>query len=374
MMYTKPPNAIYHESTDVKPEDPNSSWRSQLEISVKYQNGLSCPVTIIGRDGIPFKLPNDINDRSNVLSIIKTYRIDMSVDVDPVSVFFNAQETSADRDAIIEAYTNAVENQTVTHNRNHLRFSVKHTIDRDSIVVDAGGCLYNPDFDIMVSVLDDAAGVTHPYSIPATRRQILINESNINDTDKFGYSIYIISNDGAMGDRYVNINGEVFLVPSSRNNSLRNGIYLCSSSPMSTEAKRMMPRIHHYSYEEGVEKLKLFKSRDEAATYGDVFSEREREIEERALNIKNTEADLKERKLKLEQELIEGKRKLEEMEHDRKRQQSELEHERSIKSLREKDYYESRSNTRKDSLETVKFVAVIVPSILSLITLWFKTK
>lgn len=374
MKYTKPPSAVYHESTSVTPSDPNAGGHSHLDISVKYQNGLSCPVTIVGRDGIPFKLPNDVTDRSNELSIIKTYRIDMGVDVDPVNVFFNSSETTAERNAMLEAYGKAVETQIASHTRNQLRFSVKHLIARDDVVSNAGGCLYNADFDIMISVLEDTSAVTHPYSVPATRRQILVKESNINDTDRFGYSIYIISNDGVMGDRYVNINGDVYLVPSSRNNSLRNGIYLCSSSPTSTEAKRMIPQIRHYEYEDGVEKLRLFKSRDEAATLGDIFAERERELEERQLAIKNNETEMKQKKLQLENDLLESKRKLEEMEHDRKRQLGEFEHEKSMRSMREKDYYESKSTKRKDSLETMKFIAVIVPSILSLITLWVKTK
>jgi hypothetical protein len=78
--------------------------------------------------------------------------------------------------------------------------------------------------------------------------------------------------------------------------------------------------------------------------------------------------------MEFEQEIEEKKREYERVSLDRQREQSNLEHERTMRGLRDKEYYESRSLARKDSSEVVKFIPTIITGTLALAVLLFKYK
>src|SRR5690606_34698495 len=100
------------------------------------------------------------------------------------------------------------------------------------------------------SFVEQSAVAMHPYSNWESRVKLIEEDQHVNAKDAFGYNIRIVDNSGAYGDRYVNINNQVYRVPVSRNASLKDGVYLTTSRPVGGDYAFCKPVSNHYSFNE----------------------------------------------------------------------------------------------------------------------------
>lgn len=368
MQYLEHSSTAYFEVQNVSVSDNTKAAWSPLEKTVSYYNHLTDDVTVVGRDGIPFRIPSS-GRRDNTVQVRVTYSIDSSIQVDPNSVFYHHGSNTAEGKALKSAIAAMEENPT--HGKK--TFSLNYTVTRDDIVRN-GGILYLAELDLVINATKEEWKALHPYSDAATRYQLIEAETNVNNTERFGYSLYIVSNDGRFKDKYVNIGGCVYRVPSTKNQSLRDGVYLCSTGPVENDATTPMPIALHYEFEAARDKLKLYDSAEEAEKLGDQLAEREKEIKELQVKFRELEHELKIERMEFEQEIEEKKREYERISMERQREHSGLEHERAMRGMRDKEYYETRSLARKDSSEVVKFIPSIITGTLALAVLIFKYK
>lgn len=342
-----------------------------LECNISYYNHLSAAVYVVGRDGVPFELPPS-GQRQNCLIIQVQYRIAHGTKVDPNNVFHTHANGTAQNEALRRAIENLESNGRTGTTRT---LTVTYTYSRERLVSN-GGMIYVTDLDLVLSVHNhplDTWKALHPYSTASTRFQLLEADVDVNTVDSFGYSLRIVSNDGSVGDKYINIAGKLYRIPSVKCQSLQDGIHLCSSGAITNATRLTYPETHHYTLDEGKEQLLIFDTPDEAASLGDTVKQRDQEIN-----------DLKHRQKILEQEhaqelatekykLEERKRELEREHMEREENFRQLEHERQLRSIRDKEYFESRSAIRKDSSELVKFMPTILTAVIGLATLLVKT-
>lgn len=368
MQYLEPHSTTYFEVQDVSVGESNQPAWSPLERNVAFFNHMNDDIVVSGRDGLPFKLPPS-GKRDNVFCVRVTYRVHTSVTMDPKGVFHQYGAKTAEGKALAAAVKNCEENKSAGNKA----FSLDYVIRRDDIV-SQGGVLYLADLDLVVSAHKDEWKALHPYSDATTRYQLIEAESNVNNSERFGYAIYIVSNDGAVNSKFINLGGAVYRVPSIANQSLRDGVYVCSSGPVQNSAKDPIPMSLHYTFEEAWENLRLFDTAEEAEKLGDILVERERELKELQLMYKELEHTQKMDKLQFEQDMEEKRREYEGMSMERQREQDMLEHERAMRSLRDKEYYETRSAARKDTSEVVKYIPVVLTSIFAIAAFVMKSK
>lgn len=367
MKYIEQHNTTYFEVPEVAIGESNRPAWSPLERNVSFYNNLFDDVVIVGRDGLPFKLPPS-GKRDNLFQIRVTYRIHASVIMDPKGVFHNYGANTAEGKALAAAVKN-IEESPVSGNKT---FSLDYTIRRDDIV-SQGGVLYLADLDIVVSVHKDEWKALHPYSDASTRYQLIEAESNVNNSERFGYSVYIVSNNGSVNSKYINLGGSVYRVPSITNQSLRDGVYVCSSGPVQNSAKDPIPMSLHYTFDEAWENLRLFDTPEEAEKLGDILVEREKELKELQLQYKELEHMQKMDKLQFEQDMEEKRREYERLSMERQREEAHVEHERTMRAMRDKEYYDTRSAARKDSSEVVKYIPVILTSMFAIAAFMMKS-
>jgi hypothetical protein len=343
---------------------------SPLKRTVAYYNHLSVPVTVVGRDGLAFKIPPSTK-RHNTFVIRVTYTVDIhSVTIDPNHVYYHHGSDTPEGKALKAALEAIDGKQTFGK---PISFSLDYTVSRDDVVSEDGN-LYLSDLDIVISVLNNNAPVVHPYSYSLNRFKLMEAETEVNHKNRFGYSIYIVSNHGMVNDKYINIGGTVYRVPAIEDKTLRDGVYLCSDAPVKNKASNPMPQYVEYTFEEAKEKLKLYDSAEEADKLGDQLAEREKEIKELQVKYRELEHDLKIERMEFEREIEEKKREYEKLAMDRQESQARIDYERNIRAMRDKEFYESRSLARKDSSEIVKFVPTIVTGTIALAVLLFKYK
>lgn len=350
----------FSEACDVGPVDQETVMTSPLQYKMVYHNHLGEDVIVVDRSGVPM-LIKSAPGKSGGFIVEKVYQVGSRVIVDPNGISRHNGGPSEER----KIYNNQV-NEVNAQVGAMRRMGVRYEISRDKVV---GGesPLYIPEVDIVLGIerQHDVRKIVHPYSDPATVFKLLERDVTTTNKPMFRYQIFIISNDRTHGDRYINILGDVYKVPSISNKSLQDGVYICSSGTVSRADGGVPKNFTTYTYDQAKESIMMYESIEEAKTFGDPHGEREREF-------KRSEAQLKEDKLKLERDLTEQKLKRDEAMSEREDVLAQLEHYRKMKELRDKDYYDDRSRVRKDNSEIVKYVPAMITGALAVVALAVK--
>jgi len=351
-------------------------------VNHEFINGLPKVVTVVDRDGVRVEIPPSTNPMVNDFIIRVKLEIGREVNLN-IDNLLNSSSPGA---AIL---VELVQRGDQIHRHGKRKFSLDYHITLDDIE-SRGGSVYLNNLDRVVSTLQGNFVPHHPYSDIAVRNQLVENDPNINDVASFGYSLRIVDSHNHYGDRYVNINNQVYKVPVVTSSSMPDGVYLTSSGTVEGNYQYARPVSKRYSFEEADDALRLYKTVEDAKTFGDVIAEKEKELKELSVKLKEREQRLREEKMERESEFERFKQQIarEQAEEDaqRKAEESratqrmsrlkeeiaELEHQRTVEMLKRKDTYESRSLERKDSSEMVKFLPAVVTGALALFVAFSK--
>jgi hypothetical protein len=345
-------------------------------VTCEYHNGFSKAVTIVNREGLKVEIPPGINPQ--LRDFIIRYRLTLGRDVIlNIDALFDSQSSSSKMLA-----------KLIQEGDLHFRYGQKvYTLDYHldlNEIESKGGSLYLTTLDTVVTTLTGPLIPYHPYSEVYLRHVAVEENPHINEVESFGYSIRIYDSVGHYGVRYVNINNQIYKIPTTVSQTLPDGVYFSSSGPVAGDYNLAKPVSKRYSFKEADAALRLYKSVEEAQAFGDEFAEREKSLKLLALQIKEREQKLKEEKLNREAEFDNFKQKLEQQrfEEEALRKQEEarsaqrlnqlkeeiaqLEHQRTIEMLQKKDHYEYRSLERKESGEVVKFLPTLITGALAI--------
>lgn len=351
-------------------------------VEYTYHNGFSKTVTVVDRSGMRIEIPPSIDPRVSdfVIRVRITVGREVNLNIDHL---LNSSSPAS------KAMARVIQQGGVSYRHGQISYELDFFVAL-SDVEDNGGGIYLEDLDRVVSTLNGPHIPLHPHSEVAVRNRLVEDDDAINRVASFGFSLRIIDSLGTFGDRYVNIHGQVYKVPSVRESTLPDGVYLTSSGPVEGEVKYAKPVSKRYSFEEADEGLRLYRTVEAARTYGDEIAQRERELKEWGVSLKEKEQRLRDEKIEREYEFEKLKQQLEreraEEESLRKQEESraqqrmarlkeeiaELEHKRNVEMLQRKDTYETRSLERKESQEVVKFLPAIVTGALALVVAFSK--
>jgi hypothetical protein len=199
----------------------------------------------------------------------------------------------------IKAYDDALYNNT----HNSLAASVEYVIQyRD--ICDAGGRCYMPDVDLLVEWLADHGSV-HPFD------KIKRDEAMVKDlvpgigeaTCMFMIKAVDNAHQVQRATRYINLGGDVFMVPVERDLKYSTGIHVVSRTPLQN-GEAVSDVIHRsYTFEEADEKFGLHKSIEDAINGGPLDAMAKLLIERETTERRFGEAKMRSGQLKEEEEL-----------------------------------------------------------------------
>jgi hypothetical protein len=264
----------------------------------------------------------------------------------------------------------------------------------------AGGSIYIESLDLVLSLNGLADVPYHPHSLHGERQGLM--PPSVESEEHFHYRIEIHDQDGNFGDRFINVGGEVFNIRTNRSGKRRNGVYVIGSAPVMSANGHMPERCHYLQLEDADKKLHLYQSYKEALTLGNPADVYKRELDELAHQNRLEEAENKreEARIKTEQRMRdaefetlrrdfqrereiaaqeqartdtrqrERQAQLDEFAHSLKLQEQES----KIRAMREKELYESRSQSRKDWSEVLKMFPVALSAGLAAFIAWDKFK
>lgn len=379
------PNYIHHPEAinalaDIlqQPFNPSSGEGSPCRMEKEFFNGLSEPVTIVGREGVPVTINPMRIEYSNTFLVRFAFTYSRSVKID-IERLSNAKcETS-------RALRDAIRHGSVKEGAfGKMVASITYSVSKDQLKA-GGGSLYLTNLDIVVSTMQGHYVPRHPHNLDGIRNYLVGREETINTVGSFGYAIQIVDNEGIYGKRYININKEIYEISPIVDRGRLSGVYHAKTAPIGDNGVVPPPIAQLYSFDEAEQYLGFFKTIEEARILGDISEEQRRELEERALQLKRDLAEFNAAKLNQDRAFDEQKRVFEldrlheeearrTRENEWKRQEAEqsirlmrlkeeiatLEHNRSIDSLTRKDHYEERSYSRKDSSEFFKWVPGLI--------------
>ena len=348
------------------------------EHETSYINGFNDSVVVIERDGI-VRISPPQRDRNNINFIVRhTYKVPKSIGFDVDKTLLTDSNLSLEYKAIIKAGEKVLNKDDYfsdTHS-----FSIDYIIPRE-VIERRGGSIYLIERDVVISLRLGNNKPNHPFSIGYQKERLLKESKDIVNEDVFGFSIKIVDNNGTYGNRYVNLNGKAYLIPARRDNILNDGVYYTCTGQAYGNYDLCPPETHKYAFSEADKALNLYRSVEDALTYGDPIKAKEKELE-------RLKMEHKEKEMIFDNEKLELKRVINDQETDIKKKtndyadlavrldfmRKEVDHFRALDKLQRTDHYDERSHRRKDWSETLKYIPAVITTIGAGYIAWQKFK
>lgn len=353
--------------TAVKPSKQQGVVNYDYEVSKGFRNYLSYPVVLTDRNNMSVKIPSKRQryneDNECELHIDVTIRYGADVVLDYTHILDNLDDNSPPELKIIKEALNN-NRVTVSYGQRYIQFSYR--VD-DFLLKRNNYSVYLEQVDTVISRGDISFDVVHPYS--AIGQALILNR----EPDMFHYRLLINDPFNQFGDRYVNINGDVYPVRKTVDHSVAPGVY------------RYTDTTKRYEFKDADKALNLFTTEVLASQLGVPEEHVRAQIEQQTMKYKNQQLELERQlnELKHDHAKSEAKRKkkLDKQTSALKRRESEvkqmeLEYKRlsSIEAQRLqqlKHELETKSANRKDTSELVKWLPAFIGGCAALFALVF---
>jgi hypothetical protein len=273
-------------------EESNYDPRCPFKLVTTYINNTDHDITIMGRTNIPITFPKrpphlGINIPRETSFIIRTtYILNNHNDIirfaNNLSKYKqNSNIDNGDLTIIYDALAERLKNGQMLHT-----FTV--TVERLilSEVLYCGYPIYISDSDLLVTVGEYNVNMIHPYSDNGILLDTYVHV--VQDKKITGVIIEVIDNENEIGDRFVCLGKRMFRIPPKRDESLKSGVYVTNMQQNVTNMVEVEPI--YYEFDEASEAIGLYKTKEEAQTYGNpeyVAKLELKENEQRLLDAKN---------------------------------------------------------------------------------------
>lgn len=320
---------------------------NDVKISIQYHNRTDRTLRITTRNGVSFDSnPVDKGYHDGEFVIYVTYHGNPKVIKNMVSLLYSgASKTSPETERIYRALKRSVDSNNAS--KRQLTAVVEYAV-RNETIDRMNGRFYLHELDIVIEDPTTAAMV-HPFHMSQLGRKDFESLIPAASDRCFMLSYRVIDNSGQrlVGDRYVNIGGEVYRIPVEADPAFKNGIHVAKRNPIGAVSPSMPSEVTyiHYSLEEGDKALGLFLTAEQAragGSYSDFAKEQ------------------------LASKVIEDKFKLLEMEQ-------ELQYLRNEQNRRKLEA-DLELNPGKTTLEWLKIGVSVATTLVTLYTLYQKVK
>jgi hypothetical protein len=365
-----------------------TEMEAPFRVSTFFINNTPNDVTVVFRNNLPHTFEKNPNtpafrnktSKSFVVRTIYSFRgtLNITKTINRIQEFrkmstIDNGELEIIHDTLMTAF-NASRNCT----------NVSVAIDRyiETSVFDNHNSVYLTDVDLLLQKGIYDPNVVHPFSTDG----VVLDKYKHQLSDQLvsGVFVELIDNDNSITNRYIYLAKQLFSVPTKKDKARRDGVYFTNVNYNNLGELSIEPQ--HLSFEAAEEKIGLYKTQEEAVTHGNpelackaeweqkqkelLDAKRELELLRNDLKIKEMNRQEELDKLKHEQELNnaamkEKMVKLEEKAAKRKRKYDELKEKMEQKRDERKDHYEEKSQTRKNVLELIKYVPVVLLAVLT---------
>lgn len=379
------------------------AFSGAINCKTVYFNHCNFDLVVVERSGLKQVVKSRTMDRKPVFIIKKIYSIGRDAFSNLTDYFtYTPEEMLTDTIKIFKTHFN--ENIRNLPHAQTMQIAIDVSIDVNQIKINNGN-VYISSEDILVSDKPFMKAPPHPFN--ARNFNVESFSSFSDDSRDVGINFEIVDNEGRCGDRFIMIANKLHKLSAKKDNIRKSGLYITTMErdPIN-EGKRKPVQVFH-ELENMKDEFNIFKTPEEAMSGGDIQNLRKENLMEMEHNHKIELQIAKNIALDKEKEISDLKHQIQQsqMKNDienqkqqekerftkdllaerelyrtqqesindqiRKLKEFELEQERMAR----KDYFESRSYTRKDTSEIVRWLPTIITGILGIVGIVFiKTK
>jgi hypothetical protein len=355
----------------------NRRGDSPVEYKVSYINNLPHDVVIGWRCGLKFTVPStaDFNSTSFIVRLEITIRQDAVKELETQLSFIDANSPK-ELQQLREAF--------VRRTQENIYWGATLVLDypiTKETLTEYGGSVYFHELDQVFSLLPYDAVPDHPYSEQGRLARMAVVGPSDTASKDFFYSMEVVDNLGKFGDRFLNLNGEIYRLHPRKSNIRRDGVYLFYGNRVINNILEPERNYRFFDLSIADEALGLYKTYTEALNHGNHAKNHETQMKETELQTQRMKVELQNQRQKFDIQLLNAEKEnrrlqaeFEERERISKAAIAELEQRHAAERTRVKDYWEDRSHQRKDQSEALKFIPALIVGIgatLLAIKKWF---
>ena len=389
--YTLPRISKVDSVNTVNEYSPRSRGHTTASTTMSFHNHLGYAISVLDINNISMTIPNSQSPTGEPIFIIE-YRINFTSDVninwERVLDEKNTNPTIETLKAIVKNNSNNIK-LTSFGNEYIIEYIIRH-----QTLVKNDFALYYSDLNLVVAKADKSYDKVHPLS--SVGQSLILNTSE--NITGFQYRIVINDPYNQFGERYVNLNGSVFKVRRTVDNSIKPGVYIHTKDECMDSGNFVNGQSNtFYEFSEADAIVPLYSTVHLAASLGDMNHKQTQEIKEKEAEVKERLANLNLKKIEMESRLkdMEYKHKQEYavLERENVRLKDALDREKQIRedksseskhrmddharkmdsnAREDKAYYERRTYERKDTNEFLKWIPVVLTGILTIVGLVVK--
>lgn len=325
-----------------------------LSITYDFYNNLDYPVTVGFCDGVRITI-KPMNDNTKP----QRFYINKYIKMGKYYTVLHLPDTTTHPEHTVTA-NNYIHGALNRHESN-MQGSSDIVVEQycvDSEELRRMSSLYLSNLDIVVSV-EALSAWHHPRSPDGVFRQKITETHGVNRDDMFGLSIELIcAHSSGESERFVNLANNIFRVPVKYQYDRKPGLYITYNGKTTKEHPPSPPQVEYFEWkDEDKFPVKLFNTWYDALNLGDIETERKKEIAQLKHEIERLQMENKQFQAESEKESSYRKEVFSELEQMRKERQHEM---------------EMKSMDRKDSSDFMKWLPIIINSVVALITITVK--
>ena len=254
-------------------------------VTISYFNYMDRDLLVTTRDGTSVVV-SPIGDYSSDEFVVCVTHAMSREAMERALDFLRNRTSTEDRETYywIRAYENALYNNT----RQSLSASVEYVIyHRD--IQDAAGRCYMPDVDLLVEFLADH-GAVHPFDKVKRDEAMVQSIAPGVGESTFVFMVKLVDNSQHVqrATRYINLGGDIFMLPIERDLNYQTGVHVVSRSPIRDGEVVTDIIARTYTFEEADEKLGLRRTIEDAIQ-GGPLNDMVKAIIERETTLKKVE-------------------------------------------------------------------------------------
>lgn len=358
-------------------QDAQFQRRAQLNMGFQFFNGLPVSVTVSTRSGARFIIPPIPGAKPAKLVICASVDRKHEVKFDGRDLL-DSHGLPVDDEAkfLEEQLANPVQTYPLSPMVPHSG-SVKYALSKQDFDRN-GGQLYLHNLDLVVSIYALENVSAHPGTIAGQNNKFLNDDPILSKLSGFSFTIEIVDRAKRFGERFINLYGTVYRIPTTDDPFKNDGVYIRRPGESVGQIGGIdIPEAQYITYEDAEKITWLYRTHHEASTLGDPEAQAKRDLDDRKYRFQQQEQAWKEqdhiRKMELSRQTQELEQERERIKRAQQAREDRLNAQETTLRLLEADlqerklllghasdtrkyYSELQSNKHKERMEYVKII------------------
>lgn len=354
---------------------------ADLKTSIEYFSTIDIDCTVISRNGLEFRPSKRVIGPNRVKGIFIRHSYEGTTE-QLIKIKESLQHVTEDSPYELRVLRATFDTLSVESLGRATLLCEYHLTESE--LYKRGGSVYIDHLDVIITTKVGRDKPVHPNTTEGRKSKLRDDALENYDDTSMLWSIKIVDNEGAHGNfLYMNIGGMVSRIPVVQSNVHKSGVYVTTTGRGDKDYTVTTSKdMDTYTIDEcmwdsdstDIQGVVLFSSYNAAKTHGNIGSIVDLEIKNKEKELRELTNQHQKEKTELDLELVKIKREAAQFEDNLKREQqrradetNRFKEERERWKAKNEEDYRERERERKEYLEVLKMIPIILTSTVALI-------